>query len=196
MLSETGEIENELDQQKEFIEVKNYKKMARLFKFQGDSISNLCKYNSQVAKSQGYYCISHSWNALLEMYEELFQQKKDNIGVVQIPKIVSSLHKNKVREEKIHEFDPMGDIQKMLQLHFARSSEDKIYSNFDIDSPTHEANAAKVATVPPVSQKGSEPQTISIKSAVIRPAKIGDLKSYKEVKVTHMVHDDFEEEFH
>jgi hypothetical protein len=198
MLSETDEIDHEFDQPKDFIEVKNYKKMARLFKFQGDSISNLCKHNSQVARSQGYFCISHSWNALLEMYEELFQQKKENQGVVLMPRISNTSQRTKVKEEKISEFDPMGDIHKMLELHFAKSSEIQIYSKFDIESliPTPPVRPIKVTAVPSVKSTILEPQRIFIKSAIIRPAKIGDFKSYKEVKITHMEHADVEEEFH
>lgn len=53
--------------------------MAKLYKFKGDTIINLCQHNAKVTREYesdmslpSLINLSHTWESLLEMYKELY----------------------------------------------------------------------------------------------------------------------------
>lgn len=56
--------------------MKSYGKYAKLFKFQGETISNLWKYNSHVAKENGFEDLAQTWEQLDQIYKEYVKGKE------------------------------------------------------------------------------------------------------------------------
>lgn len=61
-----------------FITVDQYKRLAKLFRFQGDTISKLCLHNSKVAKEEGLEDLSLSWDSLNQLYKESIGSRQNN----------------------------------------------------------------------------------------------------------------------
>ncbi|CAI2384530.1 unnamed protein product [Moneuplotes crassus] len=155
--------EDTIDPDEVFVKVDKYTKLAHLFKFQGDSICNLCKHNSTVAKEQGYEELSQSWDSLQILYHDLnggkyshFNEEKEKS---QKPYRFNTFHKLRTLDSGLRlNGEPQGNQEAVnkkhqthntknkrkksgaqLKINFVKPKENyKIYSNFDIEAGNSE----------------------------------------------------------
>ena len=93
--SEQGfQSDDDLNTDSLFNNVKDYPKYAKLFKFQGDTILNLCSYNSKIAKDNNLDDISFSWTSLAELYKEYTSGKQAKIDA-EMQQIMNFSHQNR-----------------------------------------------------------------------------------------------------
>lgn len=185
-----------------FVTVDRYAELAKLFRFQGDTITKLCQYNSKVAKEQGLDDQALSWESLSQLYKEYISNRQNILLNDNKQRNVSGSKYNYSKSQTLQEpkmvkvptkdTDGANPSQNMLDykmelkktpnlkvkrplIRFIQPQEDfHIHSNFDID-----IEEEIVETPPPKIEESQDrcyikrdPKVKRKKEIVLKPKKI------------------------